>query len=125
MQSATSVTKVLRRSPGGLCCRKPVFTFLDRNAAFKDIGNPETLYAPNQLHLSSEGYALWSEWVATALADETCCVWKGHECLHNTTGAVVSESPNAGEGSACNGIAHGTNMAATLAFGWLLATVLV
>ncbi len=99
---------------------RPAFTFLDGNAAFKDIGNPETLYAPDQLHLSSEGYTLWSEWVATTLADETCCVWKGHECLHNNTSAF----PNAGEGSAGSLIAHGTNAAVALAFGWLLAEAL-
>mmetsp|Transcript_28732 Transcript_28732/g.32227 ORF Transcript_28732/g.32227 Transcript_28732/m.32227 type:complete len:418 (-) Transcript_28732:136-1389(-) len=75
--------------------RRPAFTFIDVNAAFNTDANNEDarnnhsesllLYAPDQLHLSDEGYALWSEWVTTALQEPNCCIWQSNECVQYTS----------------------------------------
>jgi len=64
---------------------RPAFTFIDVNAGFTDARNPESFYAPDQLHLSDEAYALWSEWVATALKEPNCCIWQSNECIQYAT----------------------------------------
>lgn len=72
---------------------RPAFTFIDVNAAFTiDARNPESFYAPDQLHLSEEGYALWSEWVATALKEPSCCIWQSNECVQYLTATPESTS---------------------------------
>ena len=64
----------------------PRVAFVDVQAGFSALGNPDSLYAPDELHLSDEAYALWSEWTKAALEDETgCCSWEGTECVYNTT----------------------------------------
>lgn len=60
-------------------------TFVDVNAGFKDIGNPDSLYGPDELHLSHEGYALWDEWVTLALDDDSCVIWQSGSCTMNIT----------------------------------------
>jgi len=69
---------------------RPEFTFIDVNTAFEDVGNPDSFYAPDQLHLSDEAYALWSEWVGAALNESACCSWRGNECVQNHTPGPTS-----------------------------------
>ncbi len=51
---------------------------------------PSNTNVPDELHLSSEGYDLWNQWVVTALAHTTCCVWQSNFCIHNNTDAYTS-----------------------------------
>jgi len=53
--------------------------------AFEALGNPNSLYRKDKLHLSSEGYSLWDTWTQTALNDlsseDTCIVWESNQCV--------------------------------------------
>jgi lysophospholipase L1-like esterase len=63
---------------------EPSLVFVDVNAGFKGIGNPSSLYAEDELHLSSEGYALWDTWASLALAEAegnaSCVIWRSGDC---------------------------------------------
>ena len=44
------------------------------------MGNPDSFYADDELHLSSEGYTYWEEWAGLALATPECPMWEGGTC---------------------------------------------
>ena len=57
------------------------FTFIDSYSGFEELGNPNSLYKNDKLHLSEEGYALWTAWTKAALDDEPgCASWLSGEC---------------------------------------------
>ncbi|HCH63289.1 MAG TPA: hypothetical protein DFR83_10820 [Deltaproteobacteria bacterium] len=53
---------------------------IDVYTAFEALGNPDSLYQNDRLHLSRAGYALWHEWLTTAWTDEYCIVWESGRC---------------------------------------------
>ena len=60
--------------------RGGAFAFVDVYPAFESLGNPDSLYASDELHLSAEGYALWNAWSDAALGDASCVRWLSGEC---------------------------------------------
>lgn len=52
--------------------------------SFEDLGNPTSLYAEDQLHLSEEGYAYWNQWLDLALRDESCVIWQNGSCTRSS-----------------------------------------
>ena len=48
------------------------FTFIDSYSGFEELGNPNSLYKNDKLHLSEEGYALWTAWTKAALDGSVC-----------------------------------------------------
>ena len=69
-----------RRQAGG---GDPPLTMVDVYNGFEALvpSNPASLYASDGLHLSTEGYAYWETWAATALADPSCAEWLGGACV--------------------------------------------
>ncbi len=61
----------------------PPLVMIDVHSGFEELGNPNSLYAEDQLHLSNEGYSYWNQWLQSALADNTCAVWQSDSCIHN------------------------------------------
>jgi len=70
----------------------PPFVMVDSNAGFKALGNPDTLYADDDLHLSTEGYALWSDWVVQAIVGEeqNCFIYRSGTCVAKLGTSVPS-----------------------------------
>jgi len=69
---------------------------LDSYQAFVDLGNPDSLYQNDQLHLSDDGYAHWEAWAEAALADDAdplCEVWRGFACVQNASVPLESPEP--------------------------------
>jgi len=63
----------------------PPLVMVDVNPAFKELGNPDWLYAKDNLHLSKWGYMYWNAWTKTALADTSGCArWMNDECAGST-----------------------------------------
>ena len=61
---------------------KASLVMIDSYNAFEALGNPESLYANDSLHLSPEGYQLWTEWLNIALNDNNNCrVWRSGICV--------------------------------------------
>ena len=58
--------RALARGGGGS------FTFIDSYSGFEELGNPNSLYKNDKLHLSEEGYALWTAWTKAALDGSVC-----------------------------------------------------
>lgn len=56
--------------------------------------NPASLYASDGLHLSTEGYAYWETWAATALADPLCAEWLGGACVQRSRPAPSPPPPS-------------------------------
>lgn len=55
---------------------------IDVYPAFQEVGNPDSLYANDKLHLSDEGYSYWDQWLSTALADTSGCLrWEAGVCV--------------------------------------------
>ena len=76
-----------------------------RYPAFETLGNPNSFYRRDKLHLSSEGYALWDQWATLALGDSSGCavrakIQRGHDastrphhrCVRWLGGACDDES---------------------------------
>jgi len=69
--------------------------------AFMARGNSDSLYdpdeAPDYLHMSKSGYALWNRWTKDALRDKLGCVmWKGDVCeKQSPMVGVMSAASNA------------------------------
>lgn len=64
----------------------PPLVAVDVNQGFMDLGNPNSLYANDDLHLSSTGYGYWDTWAVTALgaeggADANCVRWLSDACV--------------------------------------------
>ena len=63
--------------------------FVDVYPAFEAIGNPNSLYQRDELHLSAEGYRLWDAWAKAAFADTTgCVIWQGDACTSGDGGGA-------------------------------------
>ena len=58
---------------------------IDVYRGFEAIGNPDSLYDDDELHLSDEGYALWDDWLVSALDDDTCILWESGSCTSNAS----------------------------------------
>ena len=62
----------------------PPLVMVDSYGGFEDLGNPDGLYDDDGLHLSDQGYALWTEWAEDAMAeadaDAACTVWQSGVC---------------------------------------------
>ena len=54
---------------------------VDVYESFEALGNPRSLYASDELHLSSSGYGHWTTWATGALADSSCVVWLSGACV--------------------------------------------
>ena len=55
---------------------------VDVYASFEDLGNPDSLYDDDELHLSSEVYDYWNQWVDSALDDaDACVIWQSNSCI--------------------------------------------
>lgn len=55
---------------------KMELTMVDSYNGFLAVGNPDSLYQSDRLHLSNSGYALWNSWVVPALDDtRDCSYW--------------------------------------------------
>ena len=49
-----------------------LYTFIDSYGGFEALGNPNSLYKGDKLHLSEEGYALWTAWTKAAIDGSVC-----------------------------------------------------
>merc|ERR1711907_503774 len=67
------------------------FVMVDVYPSFETLGNPNNLYANDQLHLSNKpdvgGYSYWNTWLQSALASTDCARWQDGSCADG-------ESPN-------------------------------
>jgi lysophospholipase L1-like esterase len=82
----------------------PPLTVIDVYSAFEIRGNPNSLYASDDLHMSVEGYDLWGSWVTAALFDTNdaydCVIWANGECSTSQPRTSPSASPSASPSSA-------------------------
>eukprot|EP00554_Chaetoceros_debilis_P006079 CAMPEP_0194074766 /NCGR_PEP_ID=MMETSP0149-20130528/1841_1 /TAXON_ID=122233 /ORGANISM="Chaetoceros debilis, Strain MM31A-1" /LENGTH=333 /DNA_ID=CAMNT_0038755035 /DNA_START=92 /DNA_END=1093 /DNA_ORIENTATION=- len=73
---------------------QPPFIFVDSYKAFEELGNPDSLYADDELHLSAEGYSYWNGWLKNAYSygqeneedydyEGGCYSWQNDECIGN------------------------------------------
>ena len=53
---------------------------VDVYQGFEDIGNPNSLYQDDELHLSLEGYEYWNQWLVQVSHDSECIIWQSQEC---------------------------------------------
>ena len=60
------------------------FTMIDVYPSFLAMGNPRSLYANDDLHLSKEGYNYWNAWLQSALVDNDCIRWQDGNCAMRT-----------------------------------------
>jgi len=59
----------------------PPLVMIDSYPSFVALGNPDSLYAEDGLHLSNDGgYVYWEEWLTTALDDNSCIRWLSGTC---------------------------------------------
>jgi len=67
----------------------PSIIFIDSHKSFVSLGNSNSLYADDKLHLSPEGYGYWNEWLQNAhdnaLCDDNgdvckCYIWQKNYC---------------------------------------------
>lgn len=58
-------------------------TIVDVYKSFKALGNNDILYATDGLHLSEEGYILWTGWAKQALDTDDCVQWNSGNCVIN------------------------------------------
>lgn len=82
-QYDASTWRTIRRTKGK--AQPPPVVAIDAYTSFEKIGNPNRLYARDKLHLSKDGYELFSTWVTSALDemasdDSKCRIWQSDEC---------------------------------------------
>jgi uncharacterized protein YjbI with pentapeptide repeats/lysophospholipase L1-like esterase len=53
---------------------------VDVYQGFEDIGNPNSLYQDDELHLSLDGYEYWNQWLVQISNDSDCIIWQSQEC---------------------------------------------
>ncbi|MGK3738552.1 MAG: hypothetical protein ACI90V_005399, partial [Bacillariaceae sp.] len=70
------------------------FTMVDVYSSFVALGNPRSLYANDNLHLSKEGYNFWNDWLQSALADADCVRWQDGDCAVRTDGGGNEDDNN-------------------------------
>jgi len=57
------------------------FVMIDVYPVFVKLGNPNSLYRNDRLHLSNEGYGYWNTWLQAELDDTSGCRhWMNGEC---------------------------------------------
>ena len=59
----------------------PPLVMIDVYHGFEALGNPNSLYAEDQLHLSEQGYSYWNQWLEQALGNERCIIWQSDTCF--------------------------------------------
>mmetsp|Transcript_116018 Transcript_116018/g.315002 ORF Transcript_116018/g.315002 Transcript_116018/m.315002 type:complete len:119 (+) Transcript_116018:1-357(+) len=75
---------------------------VDVNAGFEAMGNPNSLYAADELHLSAEGYSHWDHWVGLALGDSACALWLSGACVLSVGAPACSAlDPDGGWANRC------------------------
>jgi len=79
------------------------FTMIDVYPSFLAMGNPRSLYANDDLHLSKEGYNYWNAWLQSALVDNNCIRWQNGNC------AIRTDSNGDGGGGGGGGGDDGNN----------------
>jgi len=66
---------------------QPLLTMVDVYQSFEATGNSNDLYDRDGLHLSQEGYELWTKWAKQALNDFSGCFeWLSETCVAITSG---------------------------------------
>ena len=53
---------------------------VDVYQGFEDMGNPNSLYQDDELHLSLDGYEYWNLWLVQISNDSDCIIWQSQEC---------------------------------------------
>ena len=53
---------------------------VDVYQGFEGIGNPNSLYQDDELHLSLEGYGYWNQWLVQVSNNSECIIWQSQEC---------------------------------------------
>ena len=53
---------------------------VDVYQGFEDMGNPNSLYQDDELHLSLDGYGYWNLWLVQISNDSDCIIWQSQEC---------------------------------------------
>jgi len=53
---------------------------VDVYQGFEDMGNPNSLYQDDELHLSLDGYEYWNQWLVQISNDSDCIIWQSQEC---------------------------------------------
>mmetsp|Transcript_19359 Transcript_19359/g.21633 ORF Transcript_19359/g.21633 Transcript_19359/m.21633 type:complete len:337 (-) Transcript_19359:69-1079(-) len=64
------------------------FVFIDSYKGFKDLDNPNSLYQSDKLHLSETGYGYWETWLATAMEEDACSIWRSGQCVDDDDDCV-------------------------------------
>jgi len=58
------------------------FVMIDVYPSFVELNNPQSFYQDDKLHLSTEGYGYWDDWLNDALNDNSGCLrWESAECV--------------------------------------------
>jgi len=71
---------------------QPFLTMVDVYRSFEAIGNSDDLYDGDGLHLSQEGYELWTTWAKQALTDSNGCFeWLSGTCVATTSGTSIEK----------------------------------
>jgi len=88
----------------------PPLVIIDTYQGMMDVGNANSLYDDDEVHLSASGYAYWNTWTEKALADSDICVqWLGGSCAfpaatESTSTSEDSDSEDStSEGSTASG----------------------
>jgi len=67
---------------------------VDVYASFEELGNPDSLYDDDELHLSSEGYDYWNQWAGSAIDDpDACVIWQSNSCVDSDESNSSSFQP--------------------------------
>jgi len=65
------------------------FVMVDVYPSFETLGNPNSLYANDKLHLSNKpdvgGYSYWNTWLQSALDSTDCARWQDGSCVDGET----------------------------------------
>jgi len=75
------------------------FTYVDSVEPFLEIGYPNNLFHTDNIHLSTEGYALWDLWLNTAYdaiasggSPVNCAAWSDDVCIAAIEGGEMAPS---------------------------------
>ena len=98
----------------------PKLIMVDVYEGFEAIGNGGNLYQNDDLHLSNQGYALWTAWAIQAMSTQTtsemqvvldCYQWRSGTCLavNNGAGGDINECTDGTHDCDNNAICTDTN----------------
>jgi len=87
----------------------PPLVAVDVNQAFINLGNPNSFYMDDKLHLSSTGYSYWNTWAVTAVGavggtNANCWRWLSNACVNddgNSGGSVGNDDNYYYDDSTC------------------------